>query len=444
MFENIFSGNFRVGIFGGGLSGKATAEWCARHGINFAIFDQDGGAEFTGEIATSFDLIVRSPSFLNDHPWVILARRGKVACIGELDLAAKFWRGKIVAVTGTDGKTTTVEFLKHSLRSIGCQAVAVGNIGCPFIGAADDNAANARDSWAIVEVSSFQAQQLQMMRPDYLLWTNFAPDHLDKHRSMGEYFAAKYRLVEVAKFRDGEHVFIGKSVENYAKNRPEFDLLNDATICGEGDVPDSSCLNIPVQRKNFALVENFWNANCFEVERLKAAAETFRLPKHRLQKINSIGKVGANGDRFSVEFWNDSKATNFHAFKAALDSFDRKLILIVGGKSKNEDVEQHIAALLTCAKALFLFGEMGRVIFDALDERNLRGAFESCEFFGDERSNSQDIMRNIVGSAFSVASAEDVVLLCPGFSSLDMFTGYDQRGCMYEECVDGLIGDECT
>jgi UDP-N-acetylmuramoylalanine-D-glutamate ligase len=86
---------------------------------------------------------------------------------------------------------------------------------------------------------------------------------------------------------------------------------------------------------------------------------------------------------------------------------------------------------------------MGRVIFNALGERNLRGAFESCEFFGDKRSNSRDIMRNIVKCAFSVANVEDVVLLCPGFSSLDMFNGYDQRGCVYEECVRGLIGGEC-
>jgi UDP-N-acetylmuramoylalanine--D-glutamate ligase len=135
MSENIFSGNFKVGILGNGLSGRATAEWCVRHGIEHAIFDQDGGTEFTGEIAASFDLIVRSPSFLNDHPWVILAREGKVLCIGELDLAAKFWKGKIIAVTGTDG--------------------FVGNIGCPFIGVTDDGALNTGDSSAIVEVSSF-------------------------------------------------------------------------------------------------------------------------------------------------------------------------------------------------------------------------------------------------------------------------------------------------
>ncbi|MDR2720709.1 MAG: hypothetical protein LBB15_00275 [Puniceicoccales bacterium] len=184
MFENIFSGNFRVGILGNGLSGRATSEWCERHGVEHMVFDQGGGVEFTDKIAISFNLIVRSPSFLEDHPWVILARRSKVVCIGELDLAAKFWKGGVVAVTGTNGKTTTVEFLKHSLCSIGRQAVAVGNIGFPFIGVVDDNIINATDSWAIVEVSSFQAQQLQIMRPNYLLWINFAPDHLDSHHSM--------------------------------------------------------------------------------------------------------------------------------------------------------------------------------------------------------------------------------------------------------------------
>jgi UDP-N-acetylmuramoylalanine--D-glutamate ligase len=440
MFEGIFSGDFRVGILGSGISGRAVAEWCNGHGVEHTVFNQDGGAEFTEEIAKSFDLIVRSPSFLNDHPWVIFARNSKVACIGELDLAAKFWRGKVVAVTGTDGKTTTVEFLKHSLRSVGIRAVAVGNIGTPFIGIVDDCNTNAADSWAIVEVSSFQAQQLQTVHPDCILWTNFAPDHLDSHRSLEEYFAAKYRLVEMAKLRGGNCVFISESVRNYAENRSEFGLLGSATVCGGGNVPNDSCLSIPVQRENFALVENFWNAHDLGLERLRMAAKTFRLPKHRLQRINSVEKINSNGTGFSVEFWNDSKATNFHAFKAAIDSFDRRLILIVGGKSKNEDLEQYVAVLVDKAKALLLLGETGREIFDALGKKNLRNAFDHCEFFGDCRSNSPAIMRDIVKCAFGVASVGDVVLLCPGFSSLDMFSGYDQRGCVYEECVEGLIG----
>ncbi|MDR2720710.1 MAG: hypothetical protein LBB15_00280 [Puniceicoccales bacterium] len=244
----------------------------------------------------------------------------------------------------------------------------------------------------------------------------------------------------MAKFHDGEHLFIGESVKNYTKNHSGFDLLNGGTVCGDGNVPDNSCLNIPMQRKNFALVEEFWNACGLEMKWLRNAAETFCLPKHRLQKVNSIEKIDLNGNRFSVEFWNDSKATNFHAFKAAIDSFDRKLILIVGGKSKNEDVEQYIVALLDKAKALLLLGEMGRVIFNTLSERNLISSFENCKFFGDKKSLSQDIMRDVVKCAFSVASVEDMVLLCPGFSSLDMFSGYDQRGRMYEECIEGLNG----
>ncbi|MDR3273854.1 MAG: UDP-N-acetylmuramoyl-L-alanine--D-glutamate ligase [Puniceicoccales bacterium] len=438
MLTDIFTEGFKVGIFGCGVSGKAVRKWCVRHGVDHSIFDENGGEIFSNSIAGYFDLIVRSPSFLDDHPWVIMAFKNGVPCIGELDLAANFWKGRIIAVTGTDGKTTTVEFLKHSLCNIGHQAVAVGNIGLPFVSVIDD-AINVPNSWAVVEVSSFQAQLLQIMHPDYVLWTNFAPDHVDNHHSLHSYFKSKNKLVEMAKFCDARHVFIGVSVRNYAKNYPEFSQLSNASVCWKYcDIPRDSCLNIPVQWENFALVEKFWQTCNLGLDKLRASAETFRLPKHRLQKICSVEKTDSSSGKFNVEFWNDSKATNFHSFKAAMDSFDRKLILIAGGKSKGEEIGQYIEVFLEKIKTLLLIGETGRTIFDALNGNNFIKMFEYCKFFGDNRSDSLTIMRNAVKFSFSVADAEDVVLLCPGFSSLDMFSGYDQRGCLYEECVEGL------
>lgn len=438
MLDDVFSKGFRIGIFGEGVSGKAVSEWCNHHNIDHATFSEDGGEVFTNAIASSFNLIIRSPSFLNDHPWLAVARANGVPCIGELDLAAKFWKGKIIAVTGTNGKTTTVEFLKYSLRNAGYKAMAVGNIGLPFIAVVDD-AVNFPEPWAVVEVSSFQGQQLQMMHPDYVLWTNFALDHVDSHHSLHEYFSSKYKLVEMAKFCDADHIFIGESVLNYARNNPEFKSLNSVTVYEKFcNVPSGSCLDIPVQRENFALVQSFWKAQSLDLDTLSASAETFRLPKHRLQKICSVEEIGSNGEKFDVEFWNDSKATNFHSFKAAVDSFDKKLILIAGGKSKGENIEQYIGILLKKAKILFLLGETGKIIFDALNKSNFIKMFDCCEFFGNYLSDSQIVMRNLVKRAFSIAKGGDIVLLCPGFSSLDMFSGYDQRGFLFEECVKKL------
>ncbi|MDR1255315.1 MAG: UDP-N-acetylmuramoyl-L-alanine--D-glutamate ligase [Puniceicoccales bacterium] len=440
MLDKIFSKNFRIGILGYGVSGRAVAEWCAGRGIAHNIFSENSEAVFGDASVDSCDLVVRSPSFLNDHPWVARVCRKGVECVGELDLAARFWRGKIVAVTGTDGKTTTVEFLKYSLGNGGHRAVAVGNIGLPFISVVDGDA-NAPDSWAIVEVSSFQAQQLRIMRPDYVLWTNFAPDHMDSHYSLSAYFGSKYRLVERAKVCDGEHVFIGESVKAYAQNSPEFSPLNGATVCQKTCyVPLNSCLSIAVQRENFALVEKFWRACNLSLDILNSSAETFKLPKHRLQKICSVEKISPGGEKFITEFWNDSKATNFHSFKAALDSFNQRLILMVGGKSKGEEVGPYIKILSEKAKTLLLLGEMGKIIFIALYKNNLMKTFEHCEFFGDLQVDSPNIMRNMVRYAFSIANGSDIILLCPGFSSLDMFSGYDQRGCLYEKYVGELAG----
>jgi UDP-N-acetylmuramoylalanine--D-glutamate ligase len=135
--------------------------------------------------------------------------------------------------------------------------------------------------------------------------------------------------------------------------------------------------------------------------------------------------MDSNGGKFSVEFWNDSKATNFHSFKAAVDSFDRKLILIAGGKSKGEELEQYIKVFLEKIKILLLIGDTGRTIFDAFKKNNFVKTFEHCVFFGDNLPEAPTSMRNAAQFLFGVAKAENVVLLCPELSRVGMFVGRD-------------------
>jgi UDP-N-acetylmuramoylalanine--D-glutamate ligase len=185
-----------VGILGHGVTGKAVAQFCENRRIPYKIFNELGSREeqFSKEEAKKCHLIIRSPSFTLSHGWTKLAMSVGHRCISELDLASCFWHGKIVAVTGTNGKTTTSEFVAHALQTHGQKVVVCGNIGRPFIEIIDSSL-NEHDAWAVIEVSSFQMDGGTLFKPDYILWTNFADDHLDVHAGLKEYFNCKANLL---------------------------------------------------------------------------------------------------------------------------------------------------------------------------------------------------------------------------------------------------------
>lgn len=421
-----------IGIFGFGVTGRAVSEWCDRHNVKKIIFDDNlGGCEpFSEEKIRQCDCIVRSPSFLDNNRWVKFANFCNIRCISELDLAALFWKGKIIAVTGTDGKTTTTEFLAHALTNAGCVAVAVGNNGRSLLSYLD-NSVNAPSSFAIVEVSSFQASEVSEFRPDYMIWTNFAPDHINIHGSLDNYFSSKYNLVKLCKNLDEKHILIGRSVAKYAQSGDNFGLLSEKNVyVGIEHLPEDSALNIPVQHENYALIEELWNVLDLPVKKLEESAISFKLPKHRLQKIVAIDKLDGK-----VEFWDDSKATNFHSFQAALRSFDQKVILIAGGRSKGENIEQYVDEILQKVKSIFLIGETGAQIYEQILVQKYDKFFEFIHYYGGERKDVKKTLSKIVNDAFYVALPGDVVLLSPGFASFDMFSSFEERGDLYTESV---------
>jgi UDP-N-acetylmuramoylalanine--D-glutamate ligase len=430
----------KIGIFGNGVTGKATAAFCGERGIPCKIFDKNGPLDwqFTEKCAEECKLIVRSPSFMVSHEWVALASQMGCLCVTERDLAASCWRGKIVAITGTNGKTTTATFLEHALRSLGLKAVACGNIGKTFIEMVNSDT-NAEDGWAAVEVSSFQMDGSKIFRPDYVLWTNFANDHIDAHGSPREYFNCKANLIRNVKvFAEAKsRCFVGQTVHNYCVEFAVDDVLNEYEICTDcGALPQNSPLNIRTQRENFALVQKFWERSNFPMASLQESALAFKIPPHRLQIVAKIQKNGK-----CVEFWNDSKATNFHALNAALASFDKKVILIAGGKSKDEPIEDFFAIVEGRVKAVLLMGETGATLSEMLPASPKVGRSVICKFFPFD-GNAEKTMDAAVFCAFSLASDGDVVLLSPGFSSLDFFKDYAERGKFFENSVLLLKSDE--
>jgi UDP-N-acetylmuramoylalanine--D-glutamate ligase len=404
-----------VAIFGAGLSGQGAGGLLAALGMRGVIYDAKGAA-FSAEAARQHALAIFSPGFPPEHPWLALARAAGAQCMGELDFAALFWRGRVVAVTGTNGKTTLTEFLTHALRSVGCRAAATGNIGHSFSRLVAEHDGGSAEMTAVCEVSSFQAETLSHFRADATLWTNFAEDHLDRHGTMQAYFLAKWALVR--RTMPGKY-FAGSSARRYAAE------YGSATPFGAGVATELQVADIRLtgtafadypQRENFLLASAWWRAAGLDEAALYAAARGFRVGRHRLARV---------AEHDGVAFWNDSKATNFHAVEAALGGFAVRVLLIAGGKPKGGDLPGFIARIAPRVRHVFLIGETREALAEICAGRGM--AHTVCSS-----------LEEAVTSAASTAVPGDHVLLSPGFASFDMFLNYEERGNQFERLVRGL------
>ncbi len=406
-----------VAIFGGGVSGRGVVSLLASIGGSGCVYDEkaaDAENEFTVEQARRHGLVVFSPGFAPEHLWLETARAAGCICLGELDFASLFWQGEVLAITGTNGKTTLTEFLTHALNLSGRRAHMTGNIGYPFSRLVIEQ--TGRVDIAVCEVSSFQAETLQYLRPTATFWTNFAEDHLERHPGLAAYFNAKWQLVART---PAAAVFVGSSVQKFAAESGR-DLPESACVASEGQ-PVIARLAGTVfgaypQLENFLLALAWWRQAGLPEEKLYAAARSFRLGAHRLAKV---------GERHGVTFWNDSKATNFHAAEAALATFAAPVLWIGGGKAKGGDLAGFVARIATRIRHAFLIGETQPVLAGFCRAQQV--PFTPC-------GNLEEAVK----SALARAVSGDHILLSPGFASFDMFRGYDDRGRQFESIVEKL------
>ena len=402
-----------VAILGGGVSGRGVQQLVAALGGTGAVYDA-AGIEFTPQTAAQHRLLVFSPGFPPEHPWLALARQAGLDCWTELDFAGQFWRGRLLAITGTNGKTTLTEFLVHALAIAGSEAHATGNIGHSFSQLVAELQGGREEALAVCEVSSFQAEPLRAFHPEATLWTNFAEDHLERHGSLASYFAAKAVLLDRS-----AAVFAGPSVRAYAAQLgfPAPSRIHWVEAAAEPDPGLAGTVFAqPPQRENFSLAAAWWKAAGFRVDQLYEAARTFRLGRHRLGLAGVVHEVG---------YWNDSKATNFHAVEAALSRFASPVWLIAGGKSKGGDVAGFVRRIAPRVKELFLIGDMAEAVADAAAAVGL--ACQICPH-----------LKDAVHAAALVARPGDQVLLSPGFASFDQFRNYQDRGDQFEALVREL------
>lgn len=407
-----------VAIFGGGVSGEGVCALLASLGVHGRIFDAQAakGAEFTAAAARLHRLVVFSPGFAPTHPWLTRAREHGILCLGELDFASLFWRGQLVAITGTNGKTTLTALLTHALGAAGRDAHATGNIGHPFSRLVAEKRGGAKDMVALCEVSSFQAETLQYFRADATLWTNFAEDHLERHPGLESYFAAKWQtLIHTAPGA----AFVGSSVQRYAQ-KFERPLGSVVAVATEAQPPDPrlarTAFSAYPQRENFLLAAAWWQSRGFDPAVLFAAARTFKLGRHRLTRV---------GTHEGVTYWNDSKATNFHAVESALAGFTAPVVLIAGGKSKGGDLAGFVHRIAPRVKHVVLIGETSSEL-----------AFH-CSTFRVAHSSAVDFTE-AVRRATELAHSGEHVLLSPGFASFDLFKNYEDRGDQFEELVRNI------
>jgi len=383
-----------------------------------------------------FDLVVTSPGVPADSPAFVQARERGVPVIGEVELAAQFLRGKIVAITGSNGKTTTTALTGDVLRKGGKHVEVGGNIGVPAISLV---AGSTSEGFTVLEVSSFQLETIRSFRPFVSVVLNVTPDHLDRHGSMEAYVAAKARILEnqgasdfaVFNFDDAVCRKLG---ENLSRSGPSLcwfsrehevergaslrerqifwrDERGDQAIMNVGEVPLKGAHNL---ENVLAAISCGVLSDCAPTDIARAVAE-FKAVEHRLEHVATIR---------GVDYFNDSKATNVDATLKALESFPANIHLILGGKDKGSDYTVLAPLIAARVKRVYTIGAAAGKI-----ELQLRGTTPIT---------SAGTLSEALRQASAAAVAGDVVLLAPACASFDQFENYEHRGRVFKDLVRAL------
>lgn len=444
--------NKRVLVVGLGKSGVASALFLKERGARVTVSDTKSPDQLRDEIPVLLDhgiavetgghgertfrgqdLIVVSPGVPVDASPLVQARASGEPVIGEIELAAQHLPGPIVAITGSNGKTTTTTLTGEILSAGGLPTLVGGNIGTPAISLV----AQAKPETVVVlEVSSFQLETIQTFRPQVAVVLNVTPDHLDRHRTFQAYVDAKARVFEnqqssdfaVLNEDDQTCVALGNRTRAQAfwfsrkKEVKQGAWVRDGQILfrersGQREIMLTS--DIPL--KGAHNVENVLAAVCAgalmgcSAESIRKAVRDFKAVEHRLEYVATVK---------GVEYYDDSKATNVDATIKALESFPANIHLILGGKDKGSDYTVLNDLLRQRVKRVYTIGAAAQKI-----ESHIKGTTDIIH---------AETLDNAVRRAAAVAQAGDIVLLAPACASFDQFQSYNHRGRVFKEVVHSL------
>jgi UDP-N-acetylmuramoylalanine--D-glutamate ligase len=443
----------KVLIIGAARSGIASAKFLLNQGATVALNDrkpldqwppealalkESGVGLLPGDppswLLDRIELVVVSPGVPANIIPIRYAERAGAEVIGEVELAARYLKGRVVAITGSNGKTTTTSLIGELLREAGLPNVQVGgNIGRALISMVDDS---RDDGWTVVELSSFQLETIRTFRPSIAIVLNVTPNHMDRYETFNDYAAAKYRIFmnqtadDVAVLNADD-----ETVSSWASGlRARVMWFSVRKELGEKGVflrgnelmfGDQVLLQVnELKLRGLHNVENVAAAFAAgiaagaSIESMAATAKQFNPVEHRLEFVAEIS---------GIRFYNDSKATSVDATVKALEAFaqdDGKIVLILGGRGKKAPYEPLASLVKTKVRKLVLIGEDADTI-----------ANELGEFAPSERATD---MNDAVSRSFKSAEKGDVVLLAPACASFDMFESFEHRGKVFKSEISDL------
>lgn len=379
-------------------SGQAARAALERRGVRVVGADRELGNDDDVSLLDGVELLVKSPGVPAEAVLVVEARLRGIPVWSELELGSRVVENPLVAVTGTNGKTTTSELLGAMLG-----APVAGNVG---VALSELDGAVEPGSWIVVEASSFQLEDIVTFRPRVAVLLNLEPDHLDRHGSLESYAAAKLRIFENQELGDVAVVPRGFRAVPGEARRADFEA--DDPLPAEPLIPGAH------NRENAAAATVAARAAGATEEEIAGALRDFSGVAHRLEPV---------AERDGVLFVNDSKATNVAAALRAVAAYDRPLLLIAGGRAKGESFEPLAAAARGRVDCAFLIGE---------------AAPELAEALGDVPHETSGDLGTAVAAAAAAARPGDVVLLSPACASYDQFRDFEERGDEFRRLVAAL------
>lgn len=454
--------NKKISVIGAARSGIAAALLAARHGANVLLSDsgKPSLSEETLEklnsasVALEFnrhsekvydcDFIVTSPGIPVDSEVLSKAFSKGLKVYSELEFASWFAKGKIIAITGTNGKTTTTALTHYILDKAGFKSFVGGNIGEPFSNFADKTDDN---SISVLEVSSYQLDLIDAFKPDVGVILNITPDHLERYQNnFSLYIQSKFRIVK--NLGEGDLFIYNRDDENISKNLVRGKFLSQSFSVIDSNFATAfyydnkiyirvgDNLNFPdaqLEKNLFVIdtrdmllkgVHNYYNAmaailaskfiGC-ELDKIRDGLSTFSGVEHRLEVVRLLD---------GVLFINDSKATNVRSTYYALKSYDTPIILILGGREKGNDYSEIRELVEERVKVILAFGE---------SKEKIKNYFETIT-----RVIVCDSLEEVVQKSKELALPGDVVLFSPACKSFDMFTDFEHRGRRFKELVNQL------
>ena len=444
--------NKRVLVVGLGKSGVASALFLKAKGAHVTVSDAKSEDQLSESIPVLLDhgiavetgghgertfhgqdLIVVSPGVPVDAPPLVQARALGETVIGEIELAAQFFPGVIVAITGSNGKTTTTTLAGEIIAASGFPTIVGGNIGTPAISLVEGATA---DTIAVLEVSSFQLETIQTFRPKVAAVLNVTPDHLDRHRTFAAYVDAKARIFENQQASDfavlnaDDPTCVALAARTRAKvfwfSRQKE--VNQGTCTRDGQIifrdTKTQTEIMPISEiplKGAHNLENVLAAICAgevmgcKSDAMRRAVRDFKAVEHRLEYVATIR---------GVEYYNDSKATNVDATIKALESFPANIHIILGGKDKGSDYSVLKDLLRRRVKKVYTIGAAAEKI-----ESQIKDSAEILH---------AETLEAAVKRIALTAEAGDIVLLAPACASFDQFQNYEERGRAFKQLIQAL------